>query len=66
MAADASVELRGQASRTVVDMLDAISGARRVSRWELITEILQQWHDQQMREVTAVMRVTMNSNEGRR
>ena len=54
----ATVELRGQMPRTVVDVLDAVSGHRRVSRWDLISETLQDWADDKMREVTAVCRVT--------
>jgi hypothetical protein len=53
-----SVELRGQMPRLVVDVLDAVSGHRRISRWDLIAEILQEWADDKMCEVTAVCRVT--------
>lgn len=52
------VELRGQAPRTLVDVLDAVSSHRRVSRWDLITEILEHWADDKMAETTAILRVT--------
>ena len=52
------VELRGQAPRTLVDVLDAVSAHRRMSRWDLITEILERWADGKMAETTASLRVT--------
>lgn len=52
------VELRGQAPRTLVDVLDAVSAHRRMSRWDLITEILERWADDKMAETTAILRVT--------
>lgn len=54
---DGSVELRGQAPRLIVDVLDAISLSRRITRWELVNEILTAWADTTMKEATAVMRV---------
>jgi hypothetical protein len=53
---DPFVELRGQAPRTVVNVLDAVSLTQRVQRWELINKILADWADDRMREATAVMR----------
>ena len=55
---DSSVELRGQASRDLVDMLDAISSHRRITRWQLIEEILSQWREDKERETVIVARVT--------
>ena len=52
------VELRGHAPRTLVDVLDAVSAHRRITRWELITEILERWGDDKMAETTAILRVT--------
>lgn len=52
------VELRGQAPRTLVDVLDAVSAHRRITRWELIAEILERWADDKMAETTAILRVT--------
>lgn len=51
------IELRGQAPRLIVDVLDAISLTRRITRWELVNEILTTWADDRMKEATAVMRV---------
>lgn len=53
-----AIELRGSAPRTLVDVLDAVSNHRRVTRWELITEILERWADDRMAETTAILRVT--------
>jgi hypothetical protein len=50
MADSASVELRGQASRDLVDMLDAISQHRRITRWQLIEEILGAWREDMERQ----------------
>ena len=60
MASDRSdfPELRGDVPRALVDVLDAVSGHRRINRWQLVGEILQAWADDKMREVTAVYRVT--------
>lgn len=44
--------------RTLVDVLDAVSAHRRMTRWELITEILERWADDKMAETTAILRVT--------
>lgn len=52
------IELRGQAPRTLVDVLDAVSAHRRITRWELITQVLEEWADDRMRETTAIIRVT--------
>lgn len=60
-----SVELRGEASRDVADMLDAISTHRRISRWALVVEILEQWSEDKQREVIAVARVTGVLNDRR-
>ena len=54
---DPYVELRGQAARTIVDVLDAVSAARRLNRWELIVQILEGWCEQQQREAVSILRV---------
>lgn len=54
---DGTVELRQRVPRRVLDVLDAISLARRQDRWELVTEVLQAFTDQQEREALAVFRV---------
>lgn len=57
MSEPSPVEIRGQAPRLIVDVLDAISLTRRITRWELVNSILTEWADDRMREATAVMRV---------
>lgn len=52
------IELRGAAPRTLVDVLDAVSAHRRISRWDLITKILEDWADDRMAETVAIVRVT--------
>lgn len=64
MPGDPFVELRGQAPRLIVDVLDAVSASRRISRWELVNEILEHYADDRMREATAVLRVTTGSDRG--
>ncbi len=61
----ASVELRGQAPREIVDMLDAISTHRRITRWELLIELLSEWRDDKEREAVVVARVTGCLNDRR-
>lgn len=59
-----TVDIRGDCPRHIVDVIDAISLARRQkNRFELIVEILEDWYQQQMREVVAVQRVTMGNDE---
>jgi hypothetical protein len=53
-----AVELRGDVPRALVDVLDAVSGHRRINRFALVLEILEGWADDKMREVTAICRVT--------
>lgn len=53
-----AIELRGSAPRPLIDVLDAVSSHRRMTRWELITEILERWADDKMAETTAILRVT--------
>jgi len=55
---DANIELRGQAPKSLVDVLDAVSSHRRITRWELIAEILERWADDKLAETTAILRVT--------
>ncbi len=51
------VEMRGQAPRPLVDVLDAISAARRMTRWDLVLHILGEWGDQAQREAVSLLRV---------
>lgn len=53
----ADVELRGQAPRDVVNVLDAVSTARRMNRMELVVEILAEWALKQRQIAEAIHRV---------
>lgn len=56
MAAD-QVELRGLCQRETIDILDAVSTARRISRIELVNEILSAWCVERVHEANVVYRV---------
>lgn len=58
MANDDLVELRGQTPRQIIDVIDAVSAARRISRMELVNRILSKWTRDQLHEATVVSRVT--------
>lgn len=55
---ETSVELRGDCPREMVDVLDAISSARRLTRMQLVNEVLGAWVDQKVHEMNIVARVT--------
>lgn len=57
MAIAADVELRGQCARDVVNVLDAVSTARRMNRMELVNEILAEWALRQRQIAEAIHRV---------
>ena len=57
------VELRGDCPRLTVDILDAVSNARRISRTELVNQILGEWAKQQLMESSLVQRVTRGNPE---
>lgn len=59
-----SVELRGQAPRLTADVLDAISMRRRMTRWDLIVEILNEYADERLREAVAITRVARANEDG--
>ena len=56
-----AVELRGECPRLTVDVLDAISNARRINRTELVNQILGEWAQQQLLEGSLLFR-TMRGN----
>jgi len=51
------VELRGMCPRESVDVIDAVSAARRISRTELVNEILGKWCEDQMHVANAICSV---------
>ena len=55
---DESIELRMQTPRLVVDILDAVSQARRISRTELANRVLDKWARAVLHEMSVVERVT--------
>lgn len=52
------VELRGDIPREVADVLDAVSQARRVPRFELVNSILRDWAEDKLHEATLIVRVS--------
>ena len=55
---DAPIELRGPCPREIVDVLDAFSSARRLSRTELVNRILGKWVSDRLHEANVLERVT--------
>ena len=53
-----SLDVRFDAPRRCIDVVDALSLARGMKRNDLLVEIIERWTEQTLREVTAVMRVT--------
>lgn len=51
------VELRGWIPRHVMDVIDAVAIARRMPRATLVTQILDVWVQEQMREADLIGRV---------
>lgn len=58
MANELNVELRGMCPRETVDVIDAVSAARRMSRTDLINDILASWVVDRMNESMLIQRVT--------
>lgn len=54
----ATIELRGQCPREIVDVLDAICVARRINRTDLVNRILKVWASDRLHESTLIQRVT--------
>ncbi len=58
MAAEPSVELRGQCPRDTVDIIDAASIARRMNRTELVNQILAEWCVRETHYATLIYRAS--------
>jgi hypothetical protein len=56
-----TTELRGECPRWIIDVLDAISSARRISRTELVNEILARDAQQLLMEANVLARVARNN-----
>lgn len=55
---DQTTELRGPASKSTVDVIDAYSMARRMSRMELVNQILTEWVETRLHETSVVLSVS--------
>lgn len=55
---DDTVELRFKAPRIVVDLLDAVSAARRIDRTEQVNRVLEKWARDVLHQATVVQNVT--------
>lgn len=55
---DDSIELRGNCPRFIVDVLDAVSQSRRMSRTELVNEVLKTWARGAVHQSMLIARVT--------
>lgn len=57
MALATRVELRGDCPREIVDMLDAVSTAKRITRTDLVNRILADWARRKWHEAVSIQRV---------
>ena len=60
----ATVELRQQIAKEIIDTLDAVSLARDLERYELVEEILGKWAAAKRHESMLVSRVTRGNGDG--
>lgn len=58
MADSSAVELRGMCPREIVDLLDAVSAARRMTRMDLVIEVLRSYAVEQRHIANVVVSVT--------
>ncbi len=58
MATDLTTELRGPCPKDTVDVIDAVSMARRMSRTELVNEILTEWAKARLHEAELITRLS--------
>jgi hypothetical protein len=54
---DPLVELRGMCPRETIDVIDAVSAARRISRTELVNEVLGKWAADEVHVAKAICSV---------
>ena len=52
------VELRGEYPKDLIDVIDAVSAAKRISRTELVGLVLAEWAEKKVHEATLIHRVT--------
>jgi hypothetical protein len=58
-------ELRGQTPRTILGVLDAVSAVRRMSRIQLVNEVLAEWAERAQAEAIAIERVLRRPDQVR-
>lgn len=63
MPSDITVELRGPCPKDVVDVLDAVSMARRMSRTDMVNEILKEWAEAKRHEADLISRLSRSHSE---
>lgn len=51
------IELRGDVSRDITDVLDAVARSRRCSRMDVVEEVLSEWMARKIHESTLVLRL---------
>lgn len=52
-----SAELRTDCPKSVIDILDAVSLAQRLTRGQLVVRVLSEWADQRHREASLIARL---------
>lgn len=59
------VELRGDVSRDITDVLDAVAKAKRCSRMDVVEAVLKEWMEHKIHESTLVLRLSRREGSGR-
>lgn len=60
---DLTVELRGPTKKSTVDVIDAYSMARRMSRMDLVNQILTEWVETRLHETSVVLSISRGNPE---
>jgi hypothetical protein len=63
MASDITTELRGPCAKHIVDVLDAISMSKRMSRTDLINEILLAYVEARLHETSLLVSIARGNPE---
>lgn len=56
--AGVTVELRGPCPKEIVDVIDAVSHAKRIDRTAMVNRILAEWAEQKLHEANCIHNVT--------
>lgn len=54
---DGRVELRGESDKWVIDVVDAVSNVKRLTRMEVVNMVLSRWARAKLAEANVVQRV---------